>query len=117
MGADPVPLWSAYIQITCMGKPQVGTPVNHSPGNCCCRSSIFFQAGQWEQKSEVPSFSCWIVISPQGSGRFFKTRCMISSIQIFDMRVTPSRGFEQIFLLPRIFEIKGKRLYMYRWLR
>lgn len=45
MGADPVPLWSAYIQITCMGKPQVGTPVNHSAGNCCCRSSIFFRWG------------------------------------------------------------------------
>lgn len=61
MGADPLPFGSridtsccAYIRITCMGKPQVGTLVNHSAdhsadhsaGNCCCRSAIFFSGGE-----------------------------------------------------------------------
>lgn len=57
MGADPLPFGSrietsccAYIRITCMGKPQVGTLVNHSAdhsaGNFCCRSAIFFSGGE-----------------------------------------------------------------------
>lgn len=52
MGADPVPFGSrietsccAYIRITYIGKPQVGTLVNHSAdhsaGNFCCRWAIF----------------------------------------------------------------------------
>lgn len=56
------------------GKPQVGTQVNHSAGNCCCRSAIFpAGGGGFEQKSEVLSFFCSIVIFPAGMLLLFQS--------------------------------------------